>query len=108
MHLDFAYGDIRRSSYAVQQGKEDPLSQGNEADEEEAEEEEMKQDIADLKKRIQSVSSRMVPLMGQVNYAHRLLSHVKGLERIIEQLEREIEPMKSVRKSRSKKDGPDE
>lgn len=107
MHLDFAYGDIKRSSYAVQQGKEDPLSPGNEADEEEAEEE-MKQDIADLKKRIQSVSSRMVPLMGQVNYAHRLLSHVKGLERIVDQLEREIEPLKPVRKPRSKKDGPDE
>ena len=106
MHLDFAYGGIRRTYHAVQQGKEDPLSQGNETDEEA--EEEMKQDIADLKKRILSVSSRMVPLMGQVNYSHRLLNHVKGLERIVEQLEREIEPMKPVKKSRSKKDGPDE
>ena len=54
----------------------------------------MKQHIADMRRRIEGVSARMVPLMGQVNYAHRLLQHVNGLERIISQLEREIEPLR--------------
>jgi hypothetical protein len=63
----------------------------------------MKQDIAALKKRVEAVSSRMVPLMGQVNYANRLLSHVKGLERIVDQLEREIAPLKKRGHTKTRK-----
>jgi hypothetical protein len=50
----------------------------------------MKQDIAELRKRISVVHKRLHKRMGEVNYVHRLESQISGIERTLEQLDREI------------------